>query len=176
MNFFGTKEVEIPKGYSQDWQTKAYYKEQEGEKRAATTRDIEQLHLPALLGDNPSEHRKTEEGDFTRFGGYFPLFGFYTGVIDMGQAISMVYNRVVRGDNKVRDLISSEKLEKVKNHEGPVTLEKRAVVKVDLSASQKLNIVAKSILLWARGLITFCQLGIVFAPFDAAASWYYKKA
>lgn len=171
-NILGTG---IPEGYRRDYNFNSdkerYVREGKGELRFASSEDIKKLNLPSILGDNPVfyEPKDSDEkpGDVERFGGYFPLFGFYSGGKDMWTAISTLYDRVIVQNNKVTD--------ETKEQKGKITLVDRTVVKVNLSAVQKASLVARCAMVWVRGLITFCQIGVVFAPFDAVANWWYKE-
>jgi len=169
--------VEVPKGYVKDPnQADQYIKQQLGKERAASSEDA-CLRTWAVLGNNGDQVKKEDQEKLAtqRFFGYFPILGFDAGKMDMTAAVSQVYSRLVAGNVEHGIKSSDRVLKDVKGHTKPVTLKTITYSEIHLTFCQKINILARSIFLYTRGLITFCQLGVVFAPFDAAVNWYYKK-
>ena len=133
---------------------------------------------------NRPDSEEANCGDRDRFQGYFPIFSLATGLMDMCNALETVYSRVILQCNEATEIIKTDMVKNSYSNRVSIgttavvgkSFQHKKIMKLNLSAEQKMSIVARCVLVWMRGLITFCQLGIIFAPFDAIANRYYKKA
>ena len=135
--------------------------------------NFDRLQLPAIIGDftsargaefSDSVEKEYKTRNSIRYQGYLPIYGFKAGYCDMYDAIQTIYQRVILNNNTTLwDTVRFEKDDM-----------KRFGDKVHLDFSQKIRVVTRCIVLFIRGLVTFCQLGVTFAPFDALANYHYK--
>jgi|GEM_PF-6371942 len=135
--------------------------------------NFDRLQLPAIIGDftpargvvgSDSVVKEFQARNNIRYQGYFPIYGFRAGFNDVCDAAGTIFQRVILNNNTILwDKVICEK-------DGP----KHLGDKVHLNFSQKIYVVTRCITLFIRGLLTFCQLGITFAPFDALANRHYR--
>ena len=172
-------EATPPKEYHEHWKHKeingkgyrTFVREEKQPRRPGVCADLNHLVEP-LIG-----YTKSKNGDFFcgytqdngRFYGYFPISGFYAGRMQMWQAIQTIFEKVFKNDNSF-----VEKTVKTIDEKNGWILKTRKIVKVELNFVQRLYVLSHSIALYMRGLITFLQLGFVFAPFDLVRG-YHKK-
>lgn len=115
----------------------------------------------------PFSYVNLQEAGFLRFGGYLPIIGFYAGYGDMQRSLAMIYSRVILNNNQVSQVETIER-----NNEKRFVLLKITDYKAELSQTQRAALLAMSIALFIRGIITFCQLGFLFIPFDLLSAGY----
>lgn len=95
--------------------------------------------------------------------GYFPVGGFFAGIKDIVDSIQMIYYRVIKHSNTL------SRWETTRDDANRILITTRHIHPVDLSLNKKLAIVGLGISLFVRGLLTFCQVGVIFLPFDMLA-------
>ena len=127
-----------------------YSKEVKGK---ANWGDFRKIELLSPVGYNESIGER-------RFYGYFPIAGFYTGAMEIMEATNDIYNNVIANQGRF------ETSEKVNDEKTGSTLKKRTIHIVEFSLAQRATILLVSVASYVRGLVTFCQLGILFAPLD----------
>jgi len=98
----------------------------------------------------------------TRFYGYFPIAGFYYGFLEFMSGLENGYTRVHKAKNSLHTV------EKIGD------LHKRTITVLKFTPAQSAVLLLAAIAQCIRGVITFCQLGILFAPFDFIANQFQK--
>lgn len=164
-SIFGSQ-TKPPEGYheaSKRGNLKRYIKKTEVGTREATCEDLSKLKMVPIFG-------YTKKNDTERFYSYFPVVSLYYGVAGMCNTISEVFTRIIKNDNSIIGNVSRKT-----DFDNKWILEDREIQKIELKAIHKLAVLAHSICIYIRSLITFLQLGILFAPFDFLVG-YRKKA
>jgi hypothetical protein len=110
-----------------------------------------------------------KENQEARFYGYFPICGFYTGAVELYDATNMLYKSIVLGQYTVY------KEKEIKNEQGKTLIRKRLTQVLEFTPAQRVALAVLQFGNYVRGLVTFLQLGVVFAPFDLAANVIGKR-
>lgn len=117
----------------------------------------------------PLGHVSDKDDFVVRVLGYLPIFALYTGALDMVNSIEMIYRRVIKNENSFNVKVKTQDDDK---HFITIT---RHIHPVNLNPRERAAILGLGLALFIRGLITFCQIGIVFLPLDFIFNAYVGR-
>jgi hypothetical protein len=102
--------------------------------------------------------------------GYLPVAGFITGVMDVAYSVHMIYKFVISNQGTTRQ----ERDEVIEDVTEPKIKRTISIYQIDFSNKQRVALLGLSVALFARGVITFCQVGVIFVPLDLFADRFLK--